>query len=392
MKPHWLPYLALTAAFLTAAPPLYAQDNPTLVAPPQLQQASGYPVTGRMVCADTQRAARFAQVTLISGSAGSGDGNFGPGRRSTGRTDLDGNFLIPNVPAGDYYVTGSLPGYVNQATLVQRTLNAGGDLSALAGVPLVHVAAGGASAPLSLQRGGVLAGTVQWDDGTPAAGVGVSAQPATTGTSSTQGQAAQLGRGFGNAGPGGFGGGQTDDRGRFRLSGLAPGSYYLLASAQAPVPQRPGDTGFARTLSLSVYAPDKVRRTDANPITIAAGEERADLNLVLGLAGMHTVSGTVSSSSASVRSGNINLTDQTDSTLNRNGVINSDGSFTVPYVPPGTYTLRVTASSQQQTFGRGASTTDATRFQPVQESVTVTDGDLSGLAITVTAATASSSQ
>ncbi len=387
MKPHWFSCLAVAATLLATAPPLHPQENP---GPPiQLGQANGYPVTGRMVCADTQRAARFAQVTLITAS--SSDGSFGPGRRSAGRTDLDGNFLIPNVPAGDYYVTGSLPGYVNQAQLVQRTVNAGSDLSALAGVPLVHVAAGGASAALSLQRGGVLAGTVQWDDGTPAAGVNVSAQPATTGTSATQGGAA-LGRGFGNAGFGGYGGGQTDDRGRFRLSGLAPGSYYLSASAQAPIPQRPGDPGFARTLSLAVYAPDKVRRTDASPITLTSGEERADLNIVLGLAGMHTVSGSVGSSGASVHSGTVNLTDQTDSSLARNGVIASDGSFVIPYVPPGTYTLRVSASSGQGTFGRGGGTSDAARFQPMTESVTVTDSDLTGLAITVTAATATSSQ
>jgi hypothetical protein len=382
--------IALASIAVTAALTAGAQGNaPSITAPtpPQFQQANGYPVTGRMICGDTQRAARFAQVTLIPTT---NDSNGG-GRRSAARTDLDGNFVVTNVPPGDYYVTGFLPGYVNQAQLVQAALNAGTDPSAaLAGVPVVRVAAGGASTLLALQRGGVISGTVQWDDGTPAAGVGVSAQPATSGNT-TAAQQLTNGRGFGggNFFPG-FAGTQTDDRGHFRLSGLAPGSYYIRATVQAPAPQRPDDRGFARTLSLSVYAPDKVRRTEATPLTVGAGEERSDLALVLGLAGMHVISGTVSSSAASVRSGSVNLTDQTDSTLNRTGTINSDGSFTIPYVPPGTYTLRVSASSALQTFGRGGNNnSDTTRFQPLQESITVTDGDLTGIAVTVTTATAS---
>ncbi len=381
MKPHWFACLSVAAALLTLASPLHTQENPTLIAPPQTQQSTGYPVTGRMICADTQRPARFAQVTLLSATAA--DGSFGPGRRSNARTDLDGNFLIPSVAPGDYYVTGSLPGYVNQAPLVSNTVNAGGDPAALAGVPLVHVGAGGAATVLNLQRGGVVSGAVQWDDGTPAAGVNVAVRPAATSTPTGQ----QPGRG--NFGSGGI---QTDDRGRFRLSGLAPGSYYLSASVQVPAPQRPGDAGFSRTLSFTVYAPNKFRRTEATPITVGSGEERNDLTILLALSGMHAVSGTVSASSASVRSGTVNLTDQTDSSLNLNGTVSADGSFVVPYVPPGTYTMRVTASSAQPTFGRGGGggTTDATRFAPVQESITVTDSDLAGLAITVTPATTAS--
>lgn len=393
MKLHHTRCLAWLAAFLAAAPTHAQPQNNApsfqVIDPPQLQvPLTGYPVLGRMTCADTQRAARFAQVTLISAN---GNGNGG-GRRFSARTDLDGNFTIPNVPSGDYYVTGALPGYVNQARQVQTVLNAGTDPAALSGVPLVHVSAGGGSAALSLQRGGTLAGTVQWDDGTPAAGVSVAAQSATASSATSTDPA----RAFGNFALGGNAGAQTDDRGRFRLSGLAPGSYYLHATVQAPAPVRSDDRGFPRTLSLSVYAPDKIRRTDATPVTIGSGEERPDVNLVIGLAGMHTVSGTVSASAAQVRSGSVNLSDQTDPTLARNVAIASDGSFTIPYVPPGTYTLRITASSQLQSFGRGGggagnggNNESVTRFQPLTESVTVSNTDLTGLSVTVTTATAS---
>lgn len=373
-------FLLAIAAALT--PGVSAQS----AAPPSFQRAPGFPVTGRVLCADTQRPARFAQVILISAQGESGRESFAG--RFFARTDLEGNFLVLNVPAGDYYVAGVLTGYVNTSQLVASALRAGTDpSSALAGVPLIHVSAGGASTALTLQRGGVIAGTVQWDDGSPAAGVSVSAQPVTT-ASPTGVPANQLGRGFN----GFFSGAQTDDRGHYRLTGLAPGAYNLRASLQAPAPQRPDDRGFGRTLNLAVYAPGKVRRTDAAAITLSPAEERDDVNVVLGLAALHAVSGVVSSSSAPVRSGTVNLTDQTDSSLNRTGVIGPDGSFTVPYVPSGTYTLRISASSQASTggYGRGSQSSDpSTRFQPLQESITVADTDLTGLNVTVTPASPS---
>ena len=367
---------------------------------PAIPQVSGYPVTGRAICGDTQRPARFAEVMLIPATEDQGGGR---GRRLSARTDLDGNFTVNGVEPGDYYVAGQMTGYINQSQQVEAALRAGGDTStALAGIPEVHVSAGGATTQLTLQRGGVIAGTVTWDDGTPANGVQVSAQPApTTGTGTGSTGSSQLQTGSFRLGIGGapfgfaaYGGAMTDDEGRFRVSGLAPGSYLLRASVQAPAPQR-GDGGFTRTLNLSVYAPNKMRRTDATAITLAAGEERDDVGVTLGLAGLHSVSGVVSSSSAAVRSGSVSLTDQTDSSLNRTGVINPDGSFLVPYVPPGNYTLRVMASANAgYGFGRGggqgSASTSTVRFQPLQESVTVVDSDLTGLTLNVTPSTASS--
>ncbi len=375
-------------------------------------QGNGYPVTGRVLCGDTQRPARFAQITLISATQDEGGDFGGRGQRISSRTDLDGNFSANGVPAGDYYVTGSLTGYVNGATEVQAALrlqqsggqgaaqsggSAGDPNAALAGVPLVHVSAGGASASLTLQRGGVIAGTVQWDDGSPAGGVPVSAEPApaANATGSSAARASRQGygglpEGFGGA----FSGGTTDDRGRFRLAGIPPGAYLVRANVQAPMPAGGESHGYIRTLNLAVYAPREVRRSEATVITIAGAEEHDDVAITMGLAGMHTVSGGVGSPGAAVRSGSVSLSDQTDSSLTRTGVIGADGSFLIQYVPPGNYTLNVNASSQPQSVsswgghgGPPASGGGGIRFQPLQESVTVTDGDLTGLSLNVTPAT-----
>lgn len=393
--------VVLAIAGLASAPPASpAQNAPLPPASAQVPQpqALGYPVIGRVICADTQRPARFAQVMLIPAASGMSD--YDRGRVANGRTDLDGQFTIPNVTPGEYFVAAQATGYIDDDARVRVALSQGGDaLNSISSVPRIQVTAGGASVQLSLQRGGVLAGAVQWDDGSPASGVQVYAQPAptTTGGAAPPSGLGTLGSGAG-AGfgptffPGSGAGAQTDDRGHFRLTGLPPGSYLLRASVQSPIPQSPTEGRFPRLMTLSVYAPNKLRRTEAAVITLGTGEERDDVNVVLGLSGMHTVSGQVSSSSASVRSGYVAITDQTDTSLIRRGTINADGTFTVPYVPPGTYTLLINASSQPQTNGRAnTSSIDAsTRFQPVQESITVADSDLTGLSVTVTpAATAS---
>ncbi len=379
---------ALLSVAVAAGTGAAMAQEPPPPSPPSLgQTATGYTVTGRVLCGDTQRPARFTEVDLLPATQGEGGDDFGGrGRRLAAHTDLDGNFTVSSVPSGDYYVTGALAGYVNATSAVQAALRAGTDPEAAApGVPLVHVSAGGASTALTLQRGGVIAGTVQWDDGSPAAGVQVLAQVApATGASALVATPSTFGGGARPGNPGGFGSAQTDDRGRYRLTGLPPAGYLVRAAVQVPVPVRGDTRAFTRTFNLYVYAPDKMRRTDAVPVMVAGTEEHSDVAITMALAGLHSISGAVSSPGSAVRSGTVNLTDQADSTLNRVGLIAADSSFLVPDVPPGNYSLTVNASTQAASNGgRGGTSGSGVRLQPLQESVTVTDGDLAGLAITV---------
>ena len=115
-------------------------------------------VTGRVTCSDTQRAARFATVTLIGtdqAAERSGAGGFGFGRRVTARTDLDGNFTVQAEP-GDYYVTATATGYASPVAEAAARLRSGASAAdLLATLPQVHVAeAGGGTANISLDRGG----------------------------------------------------------------------------------------------------------------------------------------------------------------------------------------------------------------------------------------------
>lgn len=353
-------------------------------------------VTGTVFFADTQRPARFANVQLIPVSSVSGGSFRGGGGGSNARTALDGTFLVENVEVGDYYLAAWATGYISPVTQVQALLAAGANQDdVLRQLTLVHVAQGApSSTSLTLVRGAVLAGTAVWDDGTPAAGVSISAVPATS-TSQPGNFRGGLGGPVAVRGPGGGDTGTTDDRGRFRLMGLAPGEYNVRATVQAPLgATAAGRGGFSRTASLSVYAPDKLRRAEADVIKIGSAEEHEGVTLTLNLRALHTVSGRVSSGGGgAVTGGQVRLVDSSDSSLSRSGEIASDGSFSVPYVPAGTYNMTLNArTGGSGNPGQGGGFNPGQSFQPLQQTLAVTDGDVSGLAFTATPAVTAASR
>lgn len=393
----------LTAGSMWAATLLAnAQSGGMVVPQVQFQQpsSSSATVSGRVICSDTQHPARFAQVNLIPADAASatpGRGGGGFGRGGSARTDLDGSFTVTNVEPGDYYVAASATGYISEMSLMMAS---GADLAtALSHLPSVHVVANAPSTVnVSIERGGVVAGRIQWDDGTPAAGVQVNLQSANTQTGVTGGQ--RMGGMIGFVG-GPMGGqfAQTDDRGQFRISGVAPGDYLLRSTVQAPF----SGGGFGRTSAISLYAPGKVRRADAQVVSIRAGEERSDLSILLDLSTLHRVSGRVGAASGTVASGTVRLVDSQDSTLSRTATITPDGTYALSYVPAGTYTLSVPFASTTAPVigpgrgfdgngnGRGRSGGQGSSFQPFQETLTVTNTDLSDVNVTLMPSSSASS-
>jgi hypothetical protein len=386
--------------FVTAVGMVWAQtapppQPPQLVRVPTAQPANGV-VIGTVIAQDTQRPARFAQVQLINaaqvqsslqGNGGGADFGFAGGSVNL-RTDVDGTFEADNVAVGDYYVTATATGYIAERALLQAQVAAGGDPAALlASLPQVHVTADATSSvTVSMQRGGALAGHIEWEDGSAAAGVSVTATPSTA-AASLPGAL----RGLGN-----FGGGtpfaQTDDRGNFRMSGIVSGDYLVMATIQPSAQTGGFGRGGAQfTSPIRVYAPGVFRKADAKPVNVRAGDERTDLRMVLDLRLLRTVSGSASSSNPglNVASGRVSLTDASDSSLTIQGSISASGTFRLPYVPSGSYTLQVSGASTQASGGyrRGgasSSATPATSFQTLSQTLVVGDADVSGVALSLT--------
>jgi hypothetical protein len=350
-------------------------------------------VIGRVICSDTQRPARFAQVVLRQVPSGDGTGSgsgtgIGSGQAgSVTETALDGSFVAAGVGPGDYYVAANAQGYVAERLLVQSEVNAGMSVAEIvAKLPVVHVTANGvASVTVTMDRGGTVGGELQWEDGSPATGVVVTV--VSTAPAQDLPQALQGVPFYGT--PSGL----TDDRGRFRMTGLPAGSYVVRASLRGPAATSSGGYGDLRihpSSTITVYSPGVFRETEAKPVTVKMGEERDDLRMVINLSSLRTVSGHVGvASGPGVTGGRVSLSDPNDKTIRLGGMIALNGDFAVGYVPQGTYTMQVSAGGPEfGGRGRQSGGAAAVRYQPVTQTVVVGDTDVTGVSITLVPAQA----
>jgi hypothetical protein len=370
-------------------------------------------VTGHVICQDTQKPARFAQVVLygVPSSVTSTPKIEGMDSRAAGatfrsmmeaqnsatmvqaQTGFDGSFVAADLPPGDYYALAAVPGYVQPRSLVQAAYDAGEDLTkGITGVSIVHVSADrSAQTEITVMRGAAVEGRVLWDDGSPVNGAIVSVESTAKEHKALPPQFGMI-MGFSTS-PFTMQG-ATDDHGRYRISGLAAGEYRVKATLPTNTHMtfsRGRLVGLSQigTLPVIVFAPAAFHQVDAKPVKLTAGEEQTDQDITYNLAGLHTVSGTITSTEDHhpLNSGSVTLIDETDKTFRRSAGLESDGSFHVTFVPSGTYTMTVTNAADTvpedpekietaQTVIQGTRT--VRRYEKAEQPVMVADSDLSG--------------
>jgi hypothetical protein len=191
--------------------------------------------------------------------------------------------------------------------------------------------------------------------------------------------------------------GITDDRGRYRISGLAPGEYTVKATLQTRTQMsmqkgRMNMNGMMMAMPLVVYAPGAFHKTDAKPVTLNAGEERTDTDMTFNLNGTHTVSGRVTSleDHHALSEAQVVLKDAKDKEFTRSSGLDAEGNFNVTFVPPGTYTLEVSNGSDtvpgEPTKGLVSFAQDKTvrSYEKGTQQVMVTDSDVTGQNVELT--------
>jgi protocatechuate 3,4-dioxygenase beta subunit len=353
------------AATAGVAQPQQSQGQAPRQGQPPTRDATQTPtgtgsLAGRVLTADTGRPVKRARITASAG-----------GRQSrTTSTDDQGRFQIASLPAGSYTVTAFKNGFVNGTYGQRRPLQPGTPVELAEGRAIGNL-------DLRLTRGAVITGRVLDEDGEALVRAIVAVERYQYVRGERQLVAA--------------GGGVTDDRGQYRVFGLAPGDYYVNASTpggpQGPgrgmqafalagdgrggrgffggAPDEPDPVGYAPT-----YYPGVINASDAGKVTVGPGQELEGIDFQAQLVTLATVRGFVVGAVGPV---SVLLAPQASGGMRRGQILRGgsqgDGSFSISSVPPGRYT------AVARSGGRGGAEKMGT------QDVNVTGDNVAGLTI-----------
>lgn len=318
---------------------------------------AGSTITGHVFLADTNGPARMATVMLqpaevIDATRAEKKLSKAVSSQSV-QTLLDGSFTIPNVQPGDYYVVASAAGYVSPLyALLSATNDAQKDaetakkLAALA--PRITVQANlPASANVTLERGAAVSGTVLYDDGSPASGIGVRLLVRKKGEWTDPPSMA-----FSQSIPSVT----TDDRGHYRISGVPAQQYAVEAQLSLQTwTYEVSDHGntmatSSQVYSLPVYSGNHFRKKDAEGFSVTLGDEHAGEDLEIPVSRLHTLRGNVIAAHDGhlINGGRVHLLNPDDRSELDSANVTRDGEFTFNFVPEGDYILRVTGAADTE--------------------------------------------
>jgi hypothetical protein len=230
-------------------------------------------------------------------------------------SDDQGRFALTDLPPGSWRVTVSKGGYFTWQPGQRRPFDPPPPITLARGQRIT------ANVPLS--RGGVVTGRVSDENGEPLAGLRVRVYRA------------KMVKGYRRLEDVGAAD-QTDDTGAYRIFGLPPGDYYVAASLRMAPPDSVVQTTYSPT-----YYPGTGELADAQRIRVELGSETTAIFPLLPVRNIN-VTGTVLTSSGAPANAFLNLMSDAaefGTPLGIGGVTLPDGTFTIPDVPPGRYTL-----------------------------------------------------
>jgi protocatechuate 3,4-dioxygenase beta subunit len=172
----------------------------------------------------------------------------GPSLKS--KTDQEGNYRITGVPSGTYHIAPAAPGFAVAGTkdLEERTI------VVIAGETVENI-------DFELLRGGVITGKISDAEGRPI----IEEQIFLMNSDSNDPGSDSLRGGF-----------LTDDRGVYRMFGIAPGRY-KVAVGQGQFFMSPGRKSFTQT-----FYPDVSEMSKAGIVEVTEGSEVSNINITVG--------------------------------------------------------------------------------------------------------------
>ena len=152
---------------------------------------------------------------------------------------------------------------------------------------------------------------------------------------------------------------RTNDLGEYRISNLAPGRYYIIATDRRQqfvgTQERPGRAGEVQEGNITTYYPNGADASNAVPVDVAAGGEMRGIDIRLLQAKVYTVRGKAASTPSLPSPAMVSFRRKDDNTglppaLNggSNTQLRPDGTFEFRNILPGTYVLQFTAGEYQR--------------------------------------------
>jgi len=319
----------LLSAFIVSAATVVAQPPPGLPGgppgaqmPPRDRPPSGQTGTaairGRILAADTGKPLRRARITANAPELG------GEGRTTS--TSVEGRYELKDLPAGRYTLRVTRSGYLPLQYGQRRPLEQGKPLQLADKQSMDDI-------DFTLVRSGVIRGQITDELNEPVADVPVFAMRPMY----WQGRRRTV-----PAGPPG----RTDDAGEFRLVGLAPGTYYVMANLRDTWTVT--EDGVQRTLGYApTYFPGTPSLSDARRVTVSVGQDAINTNFSLMPGRAADISGiAVDSLGRPLPARPVGLLQEFAGPqggvmmMGGNAMTAADGTFVIKNVNPGQYRLR----------------------------------------------------
>ena len=390
---------------------LVSQTPPPQPPPQQARDTNRQPVVGTAlisgtVTADEPGAAPVrGAVVRVNGSGFIDGSNQGTSIVRAAVTDDQGRYVIPNLPAGRFYLTADKGGWVS--------LRYGAESMYDAGVAVAVTDGQSAAINMKLSRGAVIAGRVTDEHGQPQSNV----RPVLLQYRTVSGQR-RLVQYFAPGMP--FT--TTDDLGDYRFFAIPPGSYVMALRSGAPMPagialrtttdeeiawaRQQGSSGPSTTgagapappaaqsvMFAPIYHPGVTDMSAAVTITVAAGEQRLGVDFVTTYVPTAQVRGIVLRPDGSPAAGaRLSITRARVAlspldTMTASATADAKGAFTFGSVASGDFLINARGASQ----AASAPSAGAARPSPTGQvmdlwgttPVTMAGRDMTGVTVTL---------